>query len=246
MLLAFIPGIVALVAFGLSIMSNFWCETIAFEPLLGDGENAVLPTRTFAPFYAREILVNSVSTSGKEYLVVAPRCVSLPDGLTKDAKWKTTQAFAIITVIIGGVMLFWTLLAPCLNMGNQFWKKAGFLYIFCSLTQGLTLLFLQSNACLDNSSISSRPAYSGDCKWDWGTRTNITSVVFWFIAGVLMIGVIPAPQAPERPPPETQTVTYTQNPDGTVEETNVVKGTYVAGQGIVNNPDPEEGAPTEP
>mmetsp|Transcript_9918 Transcript_9918/g.16470 ORF Transcript_9918/g.16470 Transcript_9918/m.16470 type:complete len:251 (+) Transcript_9918:85-837(+) len=244
MCLAFIPGVFATFALGLSFMSSFWCETIAFEPLMADGENSfVLPTRTFGPFYAKELVAATVNTGGVEYLVVGDRCVSLPDVISKDAKWKTTQAFAVITAIIGGVMLFWTWISPCFDVSNRFWKQSGFVYIFCSFTQGLTLLLLESNACLNNAAISS--FYSHKCKWDWGTRTNISAVVFWFATGVLMIAVIPPAKAPERPPPETQTVTYNQNVDGTVEETNVVKGTYVAGEGIVNNTDPEEGAPTE-
>lgn len=70
--------------------------------------------------------------------------------------------------------------------------------------------------------------YNSTCEWDWGTNTNISSVVFWFLAGILMVALIPPAEAPERPPPEMQTVTYTKNPDGTVSETGVVKGTYVA------------------
>ena len=70
--------------------------------------------------------------------------------------------------------------------------------------------------------------YNASCEWDWGTKTNISAVVFWFVAGVLMVALVPPAKTPERPPPEMQTVTYTQNPDGTVSETGLVKGTYVA------------------
>lgn len=126
--------------------------------------------------------------------------------------------------------------APCLYFQADLWKAGGFLFIFCCITQGLTLLFLESNICKNNQFLS-KALYESKCEWDWGFKLNITSVVFWFLAGVLMIGVIPSPVRPERPPAETQTVTYSQGkqPDGTtvVAETNVVKGTYVPGTGIV-------------
>jgi hypothetical protein len=242
MLIAFVPGVLATLAFGLSVMSNFWCETIKFDPVMG-GER---PARTFGPFYVKELVATNIPGSGGNSYRIGEKCVNLPDGLSKDANWKTTQAFAIITAIVGGVMLFFTWLSPCFDVLNRFWKQAGCLFIFCSITQGLTLIFLESNACLGNSYVSSTFAYKDECSWDWGTRTNISSVVFWFLAGVSMMFLILPARTPERPPAETQTVTYTKNADGTVGETGVVKGTYVAGEGVVNNPDPEEGAPTEP
>lgn len=241
MLLAFIPAVLGTIAFGLSVMSNLWCETIKFDPVSG-GE---LPARSFGPFYVKELVATTIPGSGGNSYQIGEKCVNLPDGLSKDANWKTTQAFAIITAIIGGVLLFFTWLSPCLVALGRFWKQAGCLFIFCSITQGLTLLFLESNACLSNSYVSSQFVYEDECSWDWGTRTNISSVVFWFLAGFSMF-LIPPAQTPERPPAETQTVTYAQNADGTVGETGVVKGTYVAGEGVVNNADPEEGAPAEP
>lgn len=233
MLLAFVPSLFATVALALSCTSNFWCETIAFQPLTtgGDnGDNSAMPDITLGPFYVMEVVTNAVSTPGAQnYYTVGKACVMLSSSVYKDANWKTTQAFAIITAIVGGVTLFWTWLSPCLNRGASFWKMCGFAYILCSIFQGLTLLFLQSDACHNNTLINTQSVsyYNDTCVWDWGTKTNISSVVFWFLAGSLMIGVIPPAQTPERPPAETQTVTYAQNPDGTISETGVVKGTYI-------------------
>ena len=241
MCFGFIAATLATTAICLSFLSNFWCETIAFQPLRGNGDNIFIPTRTFGPFYAKELVAGTVGQfGGEDYFVIGEKCVNLSDDISKDANWKTTQAFAIITVVIGGIMVFWTWLAPCFGGFKRFWKPAGLVYILCSIFQGLTLLFLESAACTANNVITLGAAYKQTCEWDWGTQTNISSVVFWFLAGAFMIVVVP-PDAPERPPPETQTVTYTQNPDGTVAETGVVKGTYVAGGGVVDK-DPEEGA----
>ena len=233
MKLAFIPGIIATIALVLSFVSNIWCETIKFTPEVGN-----LPTRSFGPFYSKEIVTTQISSGGSTYLAVGQACISYAGGIDKDSKWKTTQAFAIIACIFGGVAVFWTWLAPCLYFGSSTWKCVGMTFIFCSIFQGLTLLFLQSNACKNNSSFQDSEFYPDECSWDWGTSTNISAVVLWFVAGALMLSVIPNATRPERPPPETQTVTYTQtmNPDGTttVTETNVVKGTYIAGEGIKN------------
>jgi len=216
MCFGFIAATLATTAICLSFLSNFWCETIAFQPLRGNGDNMLfIPTRTFGPFYAKELVAGTVGQfEGEDYYVIGEKCVNLSDDISKDANWKTTQAFAIITVVIGGIMVFWTWLAPCFGGFKRFWKPAGLVYILCSIFQGLTLLFLESAACTANNVISlGAAAYKQTCEWDWGTQTNISSVVFWFLAGAFMIVVVP-PDAP---------------------------GTYVAGEGVVDK-DPEEGA----
>ena len=240
MLLAFIPGIVACLALTLSFASSFWCETIKFVPVTGSGDNVLWPVRTLGPFFSKEIVATTVTASGNTAYVLGHQCVNLPSSVYLDPKWKTTQAFAIITAIIGGVALFWTCLSPCGNVSDRSWRMLGLVFLFCSITQGLTLLFLESNACKDNSMMDG-VSYTGTCEWDWGTKTNISSVVFWFVAGILMVALIPPAKAPERPPPEMQTVTYTQNPDGTVSETGVVKGTFVREEQVLAD-DPEKGA----
>lgn len=246
MFVAFIPSILATTALALSAISNLWCETIVFKPEIGNGDNIVFPDRSFGPFYRKEIVLIQISGGGDAY-TVAPACVAYPSGFGTDSEWKTTQAFAIITVVIGAIMVFWSWLSPCLQFGTKFWKQAGCVFMFCSITQGLTLLFLQSSACNDNAIVQGlvEGTYSETCEWDFGTKTNISAVVFWAVAGAAMCVVKP-PEQEDRPPAETQTVTYAETPnaDGTttMTETNVVKGTYVAGEGV----DKEEQAAEEP
>ena len=166
--------------------------------------------------------------------VTREACFQYPDSVGFDAKWKTAKSFTIITGVIGAVVLFWTWLAPCFYGAPRIWKPAAVTFLMLTLFQGLTLLFLGSNACTNNGMVnvtgSQADLYSDKCIFYWGTRLNITSVVFWFVAGVLMLTVIPAPVRPEAPPPETQTVTYTktEEPDGTqVVTENTVKGQYI-------------------
>jgi len=104
--------------------------------------------------------------------------------------------------------------------------------------QGLTFLFLQSSACSDNplyasgaqSDAMTEQYYKDECTWDKGMSWNVAATILWFLTGVSMV-IIGAPVRPERPPPETQQVTYqkTTNPDGTttVAEVGVVKGTSI-------------------
>lgn len=123
-------------------------------------------------------------------------------------------------------------------------------YVFLTMAvfQGLTLIFLQSNACQSNPLLPTLAEdqsvlYSNTCNFGWGTKVNIAAVVFWFVAAVLMLTVIPPPVKPDRGPPETQTVTYTQTeqPDGTkVMTQTTVKGQYV------EQPDKTDAAKSSP
>jgi hypothetical protein len=85
--------------------------------------------------------------------------------------------------------------------------------------------------------------YNDECEWDSGSTANVFSTVLWFCTGLAMLA-LGAPQRPERPPAETQTVTYqqTENPEGgtTVVEVNVVKGTAVPKEEMASPTAPKE------
>lgn len=207
-----IPAFFASLALGFSLLANTYCETIAFPPD-STNINGLAPTLKFSVWYQQQ---NN-------------QCVDYPNSVDIDAKWKTARAFSIIAPVIGGFLAFFAWLAPCMNFGEASWKKAGLVFILVTLFQGFTLFLLSSNACINNPLVPTY-GYQDTCELEWGTKLNITSVVFWFIAGVVM-KQMPAPTQPPRPPPETQTVTYTkiEKGDGTpVVQANVVKGTYVA------------------
>lgn len=146
---------------------------------------------------------------------------------------KTLTLVTLTTV--GGLVLFWSWLAPCWYVGMQRWRRMAYVFLTMSFFQGLTLIFLSSNGCKSNPFISTLAEeqsifYSDSCSFGWGTKINIAAVVFWFIAGVLMLTVIPPPKRPDRGPPETQTVTYTQTeqPDGTkIQTETMIKGQYI-------------------
>mmetsp|Transcript_1576 Transcript_1576/g.2316 ORF Transcript_1576/g.2316 Transcript_1576/m.2316 type:complete len:237 (+) Transcript_1576:191-901(+) len=230
MLMAFVPGAAATIALVLSFFSNFWCENVKFEPVGGETEEN--PTLSFGVFYEKGLK----ETNRGNITLVGEACLRYDD-IQKDGNWTATMVFACIAFVIGGIGVIWTWLAPCIYLSQKKWKLIGISYIFCCLFQGLTFLFLNSNVCTDNQLVNSVGSpYPEECSWDVGTRMNIAAVVFWFVAGVLMVKAIPNSGPPPTPPAETQTITYQEkkNANGTttVEETNVVKGTYVPGKDI--------------
>jgi hypothetical protein len=152
--------------------------------------------------------------------------------------------------MISGVTIFWNWLAPCFSRGEKFWMYSGMIFLFCCLCQGLTLLFLDSNGCKDNSYVKGledalSASFEDECSMEWGARSNIASTCLWFVAGALMLCVMKAPTRPEPEPAGTQTVTYTKSeqPDGTeIVTEEVVKGQYVEGNPQVK---PERGVDAE-
>lgn len=154
-----------------------------------------------------------------------------------DSKWKTTKAFAIMSVTLGAIFLILGCIAPCFALSPGKWICFGIMFIILCLFQGLTLLSLDSNICLDNPATNflDEQSFLGtefpeECDWEAGFRLNIASVAMWFAAAVTVF-MLPPPKKYPVDPPQTQEVTYqeTVNPDGTttVQETGVVKGTNV-------------------
>jgi hypothetical protein len=140
-----------------------------------------------------------------------------------------------MVLIIGGLLVWFLYLAPCLYFVNEnTWKFIAIIFsFFLTLFQGLTLLIFDSSFCTDNSILTGyglTNSYSAECSWDQGSTANVIAIILWFATGIAMMlnGV---PTRPERPPPETQTVTYqqTQLAEGgsTVAKVGVVKGTAV-------------------
>lgn len=112
----------------------------------------------------------------------------------------------------------------------------GVLFLFTGVFQGITLLIQSSSVCRDNPVIqyleANKPdlsnTFSSNCELGAGFGLNIASVVLWVTAGFCTF-VFPSPLVVREHPREEQTVTYTQNPDGTSQESHVtiVKGVPV-------------------
>lgn len=195
----------ALTALVLSLMSNLWCDAIEFAPVQdSQGEVQFLPTRAYGPFFEKKIAITFLTN----YTVVSEMCVNYNGDVASmiDAKWKSSQAFSIIVLMIGAPLMFWTWVAPCVydNL-HRHWKPAGFLCLFCSICQGLTLLFLSSSACSRRDGLIFPGAYPETCTWGWGAKTNIAAVTAWGLAGYAMLAF------PAYPPEEGSTKTVEQH-----------------------------------
>ena len=230
----FLPSILAVTALILGTAANSFCETVMFSQV--EGYDSLI---LFAgPWSYR-------APSAQEWggsTFVSPECRRysyleeiLGFDYTVDAKTKTVWSFAIITPILGCVLIFVACFGFCMGWRIP-WKQMGASFFLTSAFQGITLLIQSSSICYDNPAIQYLEvkdpdlanSFPAQCKWAGGFKINIAAVIFWALAGVCAFAAPPPPVTREKPRQE-QTVTYTQNPNGTVEEARVqiVKGAPV-------------------
>lgn len=127
-------------------------------------------------------------------------CGSYDENVVLDATWKAAQAFSIIASVVGAVVTTFVIFAACLSISQRTWKMMGFLLILTSLFQGLTLLFLNSNACGSNRSLYmglAKLEFADGCNLASGAKMCIAATVLWFVSGVLVC-VIPCPNQPDQ------------------------------------------------
>lgn len=222
---AFMPAFLASVAITCGLAGTTYCETFQFAQTNGD---ATLYGGVWSYKTKGWVEIGGdiwVYTTCKSYGALED-----DSGLDFDfdSKANTAKAFSIIAPVIGGIALFWAWLAPCSGRHASTWKAFGAIFAFTSILQGLTLIMISSSICLDNPVLQyfevARPVLSdtfeSECEIGPGYRLVITSVVFWALAGLFPCVVAP-PVITNQAPPQTQTVTYQRNADGTVEEQNV-------------------------
>ena len=243
-----IPIVLLGIAVGCSFISNFYCDSIQYQ-VMDDQDASLQDPISLGPWYWMQT-ETSTSNNGN-YVVVKQVCTALPSETPIGAQWKTVRACTILASLLGGSI--WVAIAfnNCTHfLSPSRFRSLGILVVLvCTILQGLTFLIFPSNACSDNPVQWQSPAENDDtentnsngtvdwetlfqdnCTWSSGSDANAVSVLFYLIAGGVMLWR-GAPQPPPRDTPaETQTVTYTQmvHADGTTtiaEETQVVKGT---------------------
>ena len=219
----------------LGCAANFFCEAVKFTQQPGNDDLTLYA----APWNYRT--KGTFQSGDTTYVYTTCRMYSaLEDdsGLRfgYDAITRTVWSFSIIAPIIGGLLLFAACLGPCTTVNPARWKCLGYILVFVCICQGLTLMVQSSSICSNNPVLqffdSQAPeladTFPDTCEFATGFILNIVSVVCWALAGAAAI-FGPSPVVDPNEPPQEQTVTYTQNADGTVQETNVavVKGTAV-------------------
>mmetsp|Transcript_17186 Transcript_17186/g.39498 ORF Transcript_17186/g.39498 Transcript_17186/m.39498 type:complete len:255 (-) Transcript_17186:2411-3175(-) len=232
---AFLPSIFAIAAIILGTAANVYCESVMFPQVDGNDDLVLF----VGPFSYRT--PNAQQWGDTTFVYTTCRSY---DHLEKnlgfdyklDATAKAVWSFSILTPAIG---IFWIIGAcwgPCNDASQSRWKFLGLLFLLTSVFQGITLLIQSSSICHDNPAIQYLEANNpnlaetlpAQCEWATGFKINIVAVVCWILAGACCY-LLPPPLIVRESPRQEQTVTYTQNFDGTVQESHVavVKGAAV-------------------
>jgi len=229
--LSFLPGVLAAAAFIVTLFGGVYCKFLSFAPDIEGVDDSL--TLNFGIWYYQGWAVVESPTQGT---LLMQTCFRYPDGTVFDANWKSAKAFSTMALLIGGVLAFWSLLAGCFYPSKGMYLAAGMIYMVCGLFTGLSLLLLNSNACLSNSLMSDLQQQSAladftfpaSCSMGVGAKCTIAATVMWFVAALAALVV--EPPLRNQITTETHEVTYTKTtgPDGTavVSET-VVKGDAV-------------------
>jgi hypothetical protein len=138
-----------------------WCETIKIVPrnprdFLATNSDETLGALRFGIFYYSQLEDVTIQSAGDTFLQVTKQCVDYESGTSIDAAWKAARAFAIIAPAVAGLLTLNLYMAPCcIFFTRKTWSTlAFFFFLILPGLQGLTLLFLISNACASNPLLS--------------------------------------------------------------------------------------------
>ncbi|KAL9178392.1 hypothetical protein ACHAXT_000039 [Thalassiosira profunda] len=183
-----LPTATAFVAFFLSLSATLRCNFIKFTSTAGFADPVTIQ---FGP-WRHETLAFYSDGAGTVYLVEACTPYSdFGDGTSyMDTHWNSARAFIIIPVVLGGISLialFTTEMTSCRVPKLHCLNSLS--YILACLFQGLSLLFLNSNACKDNLLVRSFEGSNGiefqeTCSMSTGAKCAIAATVFWLVAAV--------------------------------------------------------------
>lgn len=179
-MLFFIPATLGTVALFLSLIGSFMCRFVSIF------DNASQQD-VYTGIWLKTTLYQLQSSQTGEWSLYKG-CGSYPSGVPLDAKWKSAMAFSILAVVIGAFALFGVYFSACLPMTASRWRMVAFALVIASLFQGLTLLFLSSNACgSDRSFFEEEYPFldlADGCGMSWGANMCIAATTLWFVAGV--------------------------------------------------------------
>jgi hypothetical protein len=110
---------------------------------------------------------------------------------TPNTKWNSAKAFSIIAVSVGGIALF----ASCVAFGQpKLWLFISLALAITTLFQGLTFLFLSSNACtitgdqvnsmINHENTPDMVDIGQNCILSSGANAAISATVIWFVSAV--------------------------------------------------------------
>lgn len=185
-----IAGICGVIAITCSLLSSFWCRSIAFQSSSSD-----FPDVSYGIWRQRQVDVVYVTNKDGTTIEENASCEKYSDQVEMDSMWKASRAFSIVAPVLGLFLIVSTLFVK----NSSHWLVIAIvMMVFITLFQGLTMLIFQSNACDEIPllyELESNPIryafvaiiYDGTCKLDSGSIANIVAIVFWFITGLTML-----------------------------------------------------------
>jgi hypothetical protein len=111
-------------------------------------------------------------------------CFSVETGL------HSLHHLAFFSVVVGGLAACVNCCVICTANPSRGYQCFALLYLFACLSQGLTFLFLQSDACLNNPifnlELDNISILDASCNLSWGANTSIAATVLWFLTACMM------------------------------------------------------------
>lgn len=165
------------------------CDFVQFTAeAASESEPAV--SRGFGLWGYRHWSAASTSADGTvAYLVES--CAAYPLAMRPDAAWQAARAFAVLAVLFALLVLVFKFGVSFTKDGVTAAKRercAAPLFLLVALCQGLTLLFLRSDACRDNLLVELGALdFPATCRLSTGARLCIASMVFWLLAALSSI-----------------------------------------------------------
>lgn len=118
-------------------------------------------------------------------------CHYYGDLIEMDASWKAARAFSVLAFIFGILVIITSCITMCDNDPAKItpsWQAP--LYLLTACFTGLTLLFLNSNGCHNNTAVKlqdmvlSNVIFPATCSMATGAKMAISSTVFFGVAAV--------------------------------------------------------------
>lgn len=175
-------SIFAMTAFVLMWVGSVGCHFIEFKDTNANSPDDV--NLEFGIWYYRQFTV-SATTDGTSY--VADRCHGYPASVDIDGSWKAARAFSVLAEIFGVCLILINFITACASFTTHTvsvggWDILG--YVLTGTFQGLTLLFLNSNACENNPIVNelNDPSFPETCSLSTGAKCVVAATFFWFIS----------------------------------------------------------------
>ena len=125
--------------------------------------------------------------------MVYKSCTQYPSYVQVDPAWKSARAFSVLAFIFGIIFVIINIVAACARP-DAAKSIVGPGLMLASIFQGLSLLFLDSNACRNNdmmevlnnpSSPWNKLQFQTSCSMSWGAKCVISATVLYFVASMM-------------------------------------------------------------